>query len=159
METFSALLALFAGNSPVSGKFPAQRPVTRSFDAFFDLRLIKQQSKHSRCWWFERLSRPLWCHCNVFPDSRIDARNSTHWGRDERIFVNENVRISIKISLKFVPKGPINNIPALVQIMAWRRPSDKPLSEPMMVRLPTHICVTRPQRVNSLRPSDAYMRQ
>ena len=50
------------------------------------------------------------------------------------IFVNENGRILIEISLKFVPKGPINNIPALVQIMAWRRPGDKPLSEPMMVR-------------------------
>ena len=61
------------------------------------------------------------------------------------IFLNENVRISIKISLKFVPNGPINNISALVQKMAWRRPGDKPLSEPMMVSLPTHICVTRPQ--------------
>ena len=61
------------------------------------------------------------------------------------IFLNENVSIAIEISLKFVPKGPINNIPALVQIMAWRRPGDKPLSEPMMVSLPTHICVTRPQ--------------
>ena len=50
------------------------------------------------------------------------------------IFLNENVLISIKISLKFVPKGPINNIPALVQIMAWRRSGNKPLSEPMMVR-------------------------
>ena len=60
---------------------------------------------------------------------------------------NENVWIPIKISLKFVPTGPINNIPALVQIMAWHRPSDKPLSEPMMVRLPTHVCVTRPQWV------------
>ena len=65
------------------------------------------------------------------------------------IFLNENVWIPIKISLKFVPKGPINNIPVLVQIMAWRRPGDKPLSEPMMVRLPTHICVTRPQWVNT----------
>ena len=55
-----------------------------------------------------------------------------------------SVRISIKISLKFDPKGPNNNIPALVQIMAWRRPGDKPLSEPMMDNLPTHICVTRP---------------
>ena len=50
------------------------------------------------------------------------------------IFVNENVRISIKISLKFVPKRLINNIPALVQIMAWRRLGDKPLSEAMVVR-------------------------
>ena len=64
------------------------------------------------------------------------------------IFLNENVIISAKIPLKFVPKGPINSIPALVQIMAWRRSGDKPLSEPMMVRLPTHICVTRPQWVN-----------
>ena len=61
------------------------------------------------------------------------------------IFLNENVWISIKISLKFVPKGSINNIPSLVQIMAWRRPDAKPLSEAMMVNLPTHICVTRPQ--------------
>ena len=63
----------------------------------------------------------------------------------KRIFLNENVRISIKISLKFVPKGPINNIPALVQIMAWHRLGDKPLCEPMMVSLLMHICVTRPQ--------------
>ena len=66
------------------------------------------------------------------------------------IFLNENVWILIKISLKFVPKGPTNNIPALVQIMAWCRSGDKPLSEPMTVSLMTHICVTRPQWVNSL---------
>ena len=51
--------------------------------------------------------------------------------------MNENVRISIKISLKFVPKGPSNNNPALVQIMAWRRSGDEPLSEPMMVSVLT----------------------
>ena len=62
-------------------------------------------------------------------------------------FLNENIRISIKISLKFVPKGSITNIPALVQIMAWRRPGDMPLSEPMMDSLLTHICVTWPQWV------------
>ena len=73
-------------------------------------------------------------------------RNEQHFADD--IFFNENVWISIKISLKFVPKGPINTIPALVQIMAWRRSGDKPLSEPMMVSLPTHIWVTRPQWVN-----------
>ena len=50
--------------------------------------------------------------------------------------MNENIWISIKISLKFVPKGPINNIPALVQIMAWRRTGDKPLSEAMMDKFP-----------------------
>ena len=63
------------------------------------------------------------------------------------VFLNENVWISIRISLKFVPRGPIDNIPALVQIMAWRRIGDKPLFEPMMVSLLTHICVTRPQWV------------
>ena len=51
----------------------------------------------------------------------------------------------LKFSLKFVPKGPIDNISALVQKMAWRRPGDKPLSDPMMASLPTHICVTRPR--------------
>ena len=64
------------------------------------------------------------------------------------IFVNETFCILIKIPLKFVLKGPIYNIPALVQIMAWCRPGDTLLSEPMMVSLPTHICVTRPQWIN-----------
>ena len=50
-----------------------------------------------------------------------------------------------KISLKFGPKGPINNIPALVQIMAWHRQGDKLLSEPMMDNSLTHICVTQHQ--------------
>ena len=82
----------------------------------------------------------------------------THWGRNKMAAVSQrtlsnafswmkNVRISIKVSLKFVPKGPINNIPSLVQIMAWRRPGDKPLSDQMLVSLSTHICVTRPQLV------------
>ena len=64
METFSALLAICAGNSPVTGEFPAQRPVTQSFDVFFDLHL-KRLSKHLWDWWFETQSHPLWCHCNV----------------------------------------------------------------------------------------------
>ena len=68
----------------------------------------------------------------------------------KRIFLNENVRISIKISLKCVPNGPINNIPALVQIMAWRRSGDKPLYEPMMGSSLTHICVTRPKWVKMI---------
>ena len=68
-------------------------------------------------------------------------QNGRHFADDtfKLISVNENVRILIKISLKFVPKGPINNIAALVQIMACRRPGDKPLSEPMIVILLTHI--------------------
>ena len=66
------------------------------------------------------------------------------------IFVNENAWISINISLKLVSRGPISDIPALVQIMAWRRPGDKTLSEPMLVSLLMHICITRPQWVKPL---------
>ena len=64
METFSALLALCAGNSPVTGEFPSQRPVTRSFDVFFDLCLNKGLSKQSWGWWFDTPTCPLWRHCN-----------------------------------------------------------------------------------------------
>ena len=63
----------------------------------------------------------------------------------KRIFVNEKIRILIKMSLKFVPKDPTNTIPLLVQIMARCRPGDKTLSEAIMVRPSTHICVTRPE--------------
>ena len=69
METFSASLAICAGNSPVHGEFPAQRPVTRSFDVFFDLRLNKRLSKQPWGWWFETQSLPLWRHHNESPAS------------------------------------------------------------------------------------------
>ena len=65
METFSALVAVCAGNSPIPGEFPAKRPVTQSFDVFFDQRLNKRLSKQWWGWWFKTLSRPLWCHRNV----------------------------------------------------------------------------------------------
>ena len=89
METFSALLAICAGNSPVS-EFPAQRPVTRSFDVLFDLRLNKRLSKQSWGLWFETLSRPLWRHCNESPQLQcltvvdfcvtVGTRFSLWWG-------------------------------------------------------------------------------
>ena len=66
METFSALLAICAGNSPVTGEFPAQRPVPRIFDVFFDLRLNKRLSKQPCGWWFETPSRSLWRHHNAY---------------------------------------------------------------------------------------------
>ena len=65
METFSAILALCEGNSPVTGEFPSQRPVTRNFDVFFDLRLNKRLSKQSRRKWFETPSGSLWRHYHV----------------------------------------------------------------------------------------------
>ena len=81
---------------------------------------------------------------NVIFNSSRPRQNGRHFADDtlKRFFLNGNVSILIKISLNFVPKGPFNNIPALVQIMACGRPGDKPLCEPMMVILPTHICVT-----------------
>ena len=102
------------------------------------------------------------CHCvalvvEIHPQADDDL---THWGWDKMAaifaddifkmhFFNENLRILIHISLKFVSKSPINNIPSLVQIMAWRRIGDKPLFEPMMPSLAMHICVTLPQWVNN----------
>ena len=65
MEPFSTLLVLCSGNSPVTGEFPPQRPVTWSFDAFFDLHLSKQLSTQSIHWWFKTPSCSLWRHCNV----------------------------------------------------------------------------------------------
>ena len=87
------------------------------------------------------------------PDLHIEAEKSGHnFPHDifQCIFLKENIRVWIKMSLKFLSKSPINNVPSLVQIMAWRRLGDQPLSGQMMVRLPTHICVTRPQWVNGI---------
>ena len=100
-----------------------------------------------------------WCECKntwlIFNQNNAENKGLTHWGRDKmdaikfcrQHFQVHFLWILIKISLKFVPKGPINNIPALVQIMSWHRLGAKPLSEPMMVGLPTHICVTQSQWV------------
>ena len=70
METLSALLTICAGNSPITGEFTAQRPVTRCFDVFFDTLLNKRLSKQRWGWWFETPSRPLWRHCNDIRENR-----------------------------------------------------------------------------------------
>ena len=71
METFSMLLAICAGNSPVAGELHAQRPLTRSFHVFLDLCLNIPLSKQSWGWWFETLSRPLRRHCNIEDDASL----------------------------------------------------------------------------------------
>ena len=87
----------------------------------------------------------------------------THWGRDKLVDISQttfsNVFSSIKMlefRLKFLwslfLKVPIKTMPALMQIMAWCRPGEKPLSEPLRVRLPPHICVTRPQWIKEMLP-------
>ena len=83
--TFSALLAICAGNSPLPGEFPAQRPVTRTFDVYFDLHLNKQ----SWDWWFETLSSPLWRHSDAFSGHR----NSGNVGEDMSSFVLSSVYV------------------------------------------------------------------
>ena len=108
---------------------------------------LGNDQKLSQCW-------PVVCHhmaslgCNELINTLRPRQNGHHFADDKCIFLNENVWISIKILLKFVPKGPINNIPALVQIMAWCLTGNKPISEAMMVNLLMHICVSRPQWVN-----------
>ena len=72
-------------------------------------------------------------------------------------YFNENIWIAIKISGRFVPRGLIKNIPALVQIMVWLKPGDKPLSEAMIVRLLTHVCITRPQWIKGLIPPNSML--
>ena len=74
IETFSALLDLCEGNSPITGEFPSRRPVTRSFDVFFHLCLNKRKCKQSWSWWFETPSRSLWRHCT--------AKNSSFFRQD-----------------------------------------------------------------------------
>ena len=103
----------------------------------------------NQCW--QRLITPYGITRPQWVNTLRPRQNGRHFADDmfKCIFLNENVWIPIEISLKFVPKGSINNNAALFRIMAWRRPGDKPLSEPMMVSSLTHICVTRPQWVNS----------
>ena len=97
--------------------------------------------------------KPLICNAlklHLFSINTLRPRqNGRHFADNifKYISLNENVWIPNKISLKFVPRGPINNIPELVQIMAWRRPGDKPLSEAMLLSLPKYIYVTWPQWV------------
>ena len=111
-----------------------------------------QENEQNSCRIYKSVKRVLWL---------------THWGRYKmaanflktfsRAFSwMKKIWILIEIRLKFVPNDPINSFPVLVQIMAWRRPGDKPLSEPMLVSLQTHICATRPQWVKGLVSENAY---
>ena len=90
------------------------------------------------------------CRIQSMYNTMRPRHNGRHFADDifKCIFLNEYASIPIKISQKFIPKGSINNILALVQIMAWCRLGDKPLSEPVMASLPTSICAARPQWVN-----------
>ena len=112
METFSALLTLCVGNSPVFGEFLAQMPVKRSFDFFFDLRLNKRLSKHWWGWWFETLSSSLWRHCNVM--LRLGVANDTPLAAvmgEMWVVYSENIDNNAVKSLKSV----------FMQFSCWRQ--------------------------------------
>ena len=113
-----------------------QRPRTR-------FKLMTAYSHHMK--WKCRLLTTLAARCKI--NSYIRGQNVHHFADDifKYIFLDETVCISIEISRNFVPNGPIDNVPALVQVLTWCWTGERPLSEPMMVALLTHICVTLPQ--------------
>ena len=96
METFSASLALCVGNSPITGKFPAQRPMTWGFDVFFDLRLNEQLSKQSWGLYFDTPRRPLWRHCNV------SACQSVPWFRIWYISYCSPCKFNIRVHIEAI---------------------------------------------------------
>ena len=111
----------------------------------------------NRCW--PRCLKPHGATRPQWVNTLRTKQNGCHFPDDifKCISLNENEWIWIKIPLKFVPKGPVNNISTLVQRMAWRRPGNKPFSEPRIISLPTHICVTRPQWVKGIKHSNWHL--
>ena len=116
----SALLTIYARNSPVTGEFPAQRPVMRSFDAFFDLRPNERLSKQSWGWWFETPSRPLWRHCNG----------------SKTVKAMEEVRV------------PITTLIALHNMLQSLRRSKRNSVQPLLVVMVMYMCLTDGQHSN-----------
>ena len=124
METFSALLAICAGNSPVSGEFPAQSPVTRSFDVFFDLRLNKRLSKQPWGWWFETLSWSLWRHrnatCNIRYET-VQTHDNAH--NNSNIFCHRRFGNTSFYRFHGVKIAPLDaNRPRIITLNVWNAP-------------------------------------
>ena len=151
---------LCEGNSSVTGEFPAQMASNAENASIWwrhhaRMCLVydsshRKQSHHGG-WWLSGVHFVPRTLLMIALSTLRPRQNGRHFADDlfKCIFLNENVWISIKISPKFLTRGLITNIPALVLIMAWRRTGDTPLSEQMVVSLLTHICVTRPQWAKS----------
>ena len=133
METFSALLALCAGNSPVTGEFPAWKPVTRSLDVSFDLRQNKMLNKQSWGWWFKMSSHSLWRHRNV---SGLQWLPQCQWSNPEEYGYRTTINLTPQDHEHI--SHEILYVIMVVSFCCW---SEKLLN------------------INSLWPSDAYMRQ
>ena len=113
-ETFSALLAICAGNSPVPGEFPTQRQVTRSFDVYFDLRPNKWLSKQSWGWWFETLSCSFWRHRNEMSVSDLCFPI-------DNCYFEEDCRPCVVATILRAPTKIVNsNFPHTNCSIAWR---------------------------------------
>ena len=124
METFSALLALCAGNPPVTGRFPLHRPVTRSFDVFFDVRLNKWLRKQSRRRWFETPSRLTWRRCNA---TRTSLTGPGRYGCDIKVIIFKGISaldilsISCEIALRWMSKDMTEDKSTFVHVRVWCR--------------------------------------
>ena len=122
METFSASLALCAGNSPVTSEFPTPRPVARNFDVFFDLRLNKQLSKQSWGWWFETPSRPLWRHCNAYGIWNLLCAAGYSCNSAYDIFTFQwqvSCRFPMNMPSNWLPKDLTDDKSTSIQLIAW----------------------------------------
>ena len=123
----SVLLAICAGNSPFTGELPAQRPVTRSFDVFFDLRLNKRLSKKWWGWWFEAPSCPLWRHCNAYIGStkyawRIQDTNLLsirNWSRPVKLNQAKSLGIRVMYRVKQMMEHRSNGDSLAADILRW----------------------------------------
>ena len=145
METFSALLAICAGNSPVTGEFPAQRPVARSFDVSFDLCPNKRLSKQSWDWWIETQSCPQWRYCNNYSDELLRSINSfASRGCDcyfnsviSSFFIYALWTLHVKFLSAECQRTPLMTSQHLFRL-SLDTVGNNPLPEPMLIQ----ICVT-----------------
>ena len=158
METFSALLDICAGNSPVN-EFRAQRPVTRSFELFFNLRLNKRLSKQSWDWWFETPSRSLWHHCNERKEHSKQkwqhTKNVTNWSLEDLGLILK-IQFSILFNdwylqydnvLGWMSRDLTDDMLTLVRAMAWFRQATSRYLNQYWPRAVSPYGVTRPQCV------------
>ena len=141
MGLFSALPTLCEGNPPVTGGFPSQRPVTRSFDVFFDLHLNKRLSKQSRRRWFETPSHTLWRHCNVhWVLACPNMKNNVEW-RHFNPCRTEFILGDIEIYSQFLSFVAIGIVEVLSHWMLKSLYSEKPIPQLLMTcrhRDPSH---------------------
>ena len=120
IETFSALLAICEGNSPITGEFPAQRPMTRSFDVFIDLRPNKRLCKQWWGWWFETPSRSLWRHCS---ESMLTTDVSPPLCKELSVatMIYEIWQISLMFKQSFCNNLRLNLLSALWNVLRYYR--------------------------------------